>query len=179
MQLNLDWVTLPPLLEEVTNAARALHMAAHPDHDITIKLDLLHLTEPLPRVWADIDRLRYILINLMNNAVTHTLAGEIVISAHAAPDTAPDAVRITVRDTGTGISDEELRYLFEPVQKQPVPQIDFSRGTGLGMPIARLLAMRHGGDITVETAQHVGTTFTLSLPLPEDDPPAYRAARRR
>ncbi len=167
MQLQLDWIALPPLLEEVTNAARALHMTAYPDHELAITLDLLHRTEPLPPVWADIDRLRYILINLMSNAVKFTEAGQVVLSA----DTAGSDVLITVRDTGPGLSEEELRYLFEPFQHQRAPAVDPEDGTGLGLPVARLLAMRHGGDLTVETTPGAGNTFVLRLPIRPDGAP--------
>ncbi|MCD4685070.1 MAG: GAF domain-containing protein, partial [Anaerolineae bacterium] len=166
MQLALQWVTLPPLLEEVTNAARALHMAAYAQHSLEVHLDLMHLTEALPPVWADVDRLRYILINLMSNAVKYTEKGEVVLSASAT-----DAdVLITVRDTGPGIGDDEMRYLFEPFQQQSAPVVT-DQGTGLGLPVARLLAMRHGGDLTVETRMREGTTFTLRLPCHPDGAP--------
>jgi two-component system, sensor histidine kinase LadS len=167
MQLNLQWVTLPPLMEEITNAARALHMAAYSAHHLTIRLDLMHLTDPLPPVWADVDRLRYILINLMSNAVKYTEEGEVVISA-----TATDTdVLITVRDTGPGIGDDEMRYLFEPFGQQSAPVLT-DQGTGLGLAVSRLLAMRHGGDLTVETRLREGTTFTLRLPgTPDGAPP--------
>ena len=161
LQLNLDWVALPPLLEEVTNAARALHMARYPDHELDVRLDLMHLTEPLPPVWADIDRLRYILINLMDNAVKYTEAGEVVLSAEATEE----YVLIHVRDTGPGVSEGQRRYLFEPFQhaRADTASEDIS-GTGLGLPVSRLLAMRHGGDLLVETAVGKGSTFTLRLP---------------
>ncbi len=161
LQLNLDWVELPPLLEEVTNAARALHMARYPDHKLDVRLDLMHLTEPLPPVWADIDRLRYILINLMDNAVKYTEAGEVVMSAEATEE----YVLIHVRDTGPGVSEEQRRYLFEPFQHARTGAAPESvSGTGLGLPVSRLLAMRHGGDLLVETAVGKGSTFTLRLP---------------
>lgn len=166
MQLALQWVTLPPLLEEVTNAARALHMAAYAQHTLEVRLDLMHLTTPLPPVWVDVDRLRYILINLMSNAVKYTEKGEVVLSASAT-----DAdVLITVRDTGPGIGDDEMRYLFEPFQHQSAPVVA-DQGTGLGLPVARLLAMRHGGDLMVETRLREGTMFTLRLPCHPDGAP--------
>ncbi len=161
LQLNLDWVELPPLLEEVTNAARALHMARYPDHELEVRLDLSHLTEPLPRVWADIDRLRYILINLMDNAVKYTEAGEVVMSAEATEE----HVLIHVRDTGPGVSEGQRRYLFEPFQHaRPDTAPQDASGTGLGLPVSRLLAMRHGGDLLVQTAVGRGSVFTLRLP---------------
>ncbi len=167
MQLKLEWVNLPPLLEEVMNATRALHQTGYADHDLALRLDLMHLTEPLPPVWADIDRLRYILINLMGNAVKFTQSGEVVMSA----DFDEERVRIHVQDTGPGIGDVPLRYLFEPFQHQRGKVPPAGKGTGLGLPVSRLLAMRHGGDLTVTSVLHEGSTFTLNLPRHPDGAP--------
>jgi signal transduction histidine kinase len=167
MQLNLQWVDLPPLLAEVMNAARALYQTTYADQPLTLQLDLDHLAEPLPPVWADIDRVRYILINLMSNAVKFTPSGEVVMSA----DFDDQTVRIHVRDTGPGISDDELRYLFQPFQHQRGSTASGGKGTGLGLPVSRLLAMRHGGDLTVESVLHQGSTFTLNLPRRPDGAP--------
>jgi signal transduction histidine kinase/HAMP domain-containing protein len=168
MQLNLQWISLVPLLEEVMNAARALHVAAYPGHDLTLNLDLMHLTEPLPPIWADLERLRYILMNLISNAIKFTESGEVTLSA----DFDADRVYIRVRDTGPGIGDDDRRTLFDPFQQprsQPEPG---DKRTGLGLPVSRLLAMRHGGDLTVESTLHAGSTFTLDLPRrPEGAPP--------
>jgi signal transduction histidine kinase len=168
MQLDLQWVKLTPLLEEVMNAARALHRAAYADHDLTLKLDLTHLTEPLPPVWADIERLRYILMNLISNAIKFTESGDVVLSA----DFDADRVYIHVRDTGPGISDDDRRTLFDPFQhprSAPEPEV---KSTGLGLPVSHLLAMRHGGDLTFDSTLHEGSTFTLNLPRrPEGSPP--------
>ncbi len=162
MQLNYQWVRLTPLLEEIMNAARALHQAGYPDHDLTLRLDLMHLTAPLPPLWADLERLRYMLITLMSNAVKFTPAGEIVLSAYC--DNEDDTIHISVRDTGPGINEDRLRYVFEPFQhKRGEPDTD-ERGTGLGLPVSRLLAMRHGGDLTVTSTLGEGSTFTLTLP---------------
>ena len=167
MQLNLQWVDLPPLLAEVMNAARALYQTTYSDHSLTLRLDLDNLAEPLPPVWADADRLRYILINLMSNAVKFTPSGEVVMSA----DFDDEVIRIRVRDTGPGISEDELRYLFQPFQHQRGSTASGGKGTGLGLPVSRLLAMRHGGDLTVESVLHQGSTFTLSLPRRPDGAP--------
>jgi signal transduction histidine kinase len=129
----------------------------------------MELTEPLPPVWADVDRLRYILINLMDNAVKFTEAGEVVMSAEANAEN----VLIHVRDTGPGVSEGQRRYLFEPFQHALADSApEGASGTGLGLPVSRLLAMRHGGDLLVRTAVGKGSTFTLQLPRrPAGTPP--------
>lgn len=167
LQLKLEWVSLPPLLDEVMNATRALQITAHPDHDLEFHLVMTGM-EDLPPVWADVERLRYILINLTSNAVKFTEQGEVVISA----DYDDDWVRIHVRDTGPGISEDDVRYLFQPFQHQQGSTGLEGRGTGLGLPVSRLLAMQHGGELTVESVLYEGSVFTLNLPRhPEGAPP--------
>jgi signal transduction histidine kinase len=167
MQLDLQWVNLTPLLEEVMNAARALHRAAYADHDLTLTLDLTHLDRPLPPVWADIERLRYILMNLISNAIKFTESGDVVLSA----DFDADRVYLHVRDTGPGIGDDERRTLFDPFQQPRSPAESGGKSTGLGLPVSHLLALRHGGDLTVDTTLHTGSTFTFDLPRHPDGAP--------
>lgn len=167
LQLNRQWLDLYPLLDEVINATRALHQAGFSSHQLAIRLDLSTLNDPLPPVWADIDRLRYILINLSSNAVKFTESGEVVFSA----EFDEKEVRLHIRDTGPGISDDDRRYLFEPFQHQRGSTASEGKGTGLGLPVSRLLAMRHGGDLTVRSAPLQGSVFTLHLPLHPDGAP--------
>jgi signal transduction histidine kinase len=167
MQLNRQWLDLYALLDEVTNATRALYQAGFPGHDLTVRLDLTALKEPLPPIWADIERLRYILINLSSNAVKFTEEGEVVLSA----EFDEKEVRLLIRDTGPGISEDDRRYLFEPFQHQRGSTTSEGKGTGLGLPVSRLLAMRHGGDLTVRSIPRQGSTFTLHLPLHPDGAP--------
>lgn len=163
MELNLSWVEVEPLLDEVMNAARALHQTGYPDHDLDLRLDI---DGALPSVRADLDRLRYILINLLGNAVKFTESGEVVMSATLANG----SLLISVRDTGPGIPDDEQTYLFEPFQHQKGSTASEGKGTGLGLPVARLLALMHGGDLTVISTVHRGSTFTLRLPCPDASP---------
>ncbi len=168
LQLNRQWLDLYALLDEVTNATRALHQAGFSSHQLAVRLDLSALSEPLPPLWADIDRLRYILINLSSNAVKFTEEGEVVISA----EFDDQEVRLNIRDTGPGISEDDRRYLFEPFQHQRGSTASEGKGTGLGLPVSRLLAMRHGGDLTVRSTPRQGSLFTLHLPRrPEGSPP--------
>jgi len=71
----------------------------------------------------------------------------------------PQRMLIRVRDSGSGIALEDLPRLFERFQKG-----SDSRGSGLGLPIARKLVVAHGGDIGVESAPGQGTEVTVSLP---------------
>jgi two-component system, sensor histidine kinase and response regulator len=114
----------------------------------------------LPPVRADADRLRQILLNLAGNAVKFTEEGSVNISATAAPN----GVDLAVRDTGIGIAPEAVSRIFEEFQQIDSPQTRRHGGAGLGLAIARGLAERMGGRISVTSEPGEGSTFTLHLP---------------
>jgi signal transduction histidine kinase len=157
VELRLDAVAIKPLLEEVINASRAVMQTGYPDHQLNLRLDI---ADTLPPLWADLDRTRYILINLMSNAVKFTPSGEVTLSAVSEND----QIVIRVKDTGPGIPDDELAVLFEPFQQERGSTASEGKGTGLGLPVSRMLAQLQGGDLTVETKLNQGSTFTLRLP---------------
>jgi two-component system sensor histidine kinase BaeS len=110
----------------------------------------------LPAIAADPVRIRQVLLNLLANALHHTPAqGVIAVEVEARPQ----RMLIRVRDSGSGIAPEDLPRLFERFQKG-----SDSRGSGLGLPIARKLVLAHGGDIGVESAPGQGTEVTVALP---------------
>jgi len=110
----------------------------------------------LPALEVDPVRIRQVLLNLLANALRHTPAeGEVRVEVEARPQ----RMLIRVRDSGSGIAPEDLPRLFERFQKGTD-----SRGSGLGLPIARKLVLAHGGDIEVESAPGQGTEVTVSLP---------------
>jgi signal transduction histidine kinase len=108
---------------------------------------------------ADPSSLDELVGNLVDNAVRYTPAGGAVT---VEVDSKADAVAITVRDTGPGISPEDLEHIFEPFYRgsaqKNIP------GTGLGLPIVKRIAERHGGRVEVETALGKGTAFRVFLP---------------
>jgi signal transduction histidine kinase len=114
----------------------------------------------LPRLEADPVRLRQILGILVTNALQHTARGGSVRVRCSANGGHPSTAEVTVSDTGTGISAEDLPRVFERFYKSKG-----SRGTGLGLPIARNLVLLHGGEITAESTPGAGTTVRFSLPI--------------
>jgi len=110
----------------------------------------------LPALEVDPVRIRQVLLNLLANALRHTPA-EGVVSVEIQAQ--PRRMLIRVRDSGSGIAPEDLPRLFERFQKG-----SDSRGSGLGLPIARKLVLAHGGDIGIESAVGKGTEVTVSLP---------------
>ena len=115
----------------------------------------------LPAVHVDAVRIRQVLENLVVNALHYTpRSGEIRVTCRAGPGAAGDrGVVVSVRDTGPGISREDLPHVFDRFYKSRD-----SRGSGLGLAIARNLVAAHGGEITVESEPGHGTTFRVALP---------------
>lgn len=134
--------------------------------------------------WLRIDgvRLRQCLANLVSNAVKFTDEGRVTVTARAYPvDGAPGMVEIevVVADTGIGIAPEARARLFEPfAQGDPSIGRRFG-GTGLGLDIARRIARMMQGDITCESAEGAGSTFTLTFRAPVATTPAEATAAAR
>ena len=126
----------------------------------------LRASASLPaRIWGDCLRIRQILSNLVGNAVKFTDEGSITVSVECERRRL-DAVdvRVTVADTGIGISEEELGRLFEPFGQAHATTAQRYGGTGLGLSIALHLSEAMGGSLTVASRPGRGSSFGLSLP---------------
>lgn len=108
-------------------------------------------------------RLSQVLGNLVDNAIKFTESGGISVTIDSGTD---DRVDITVRDTGVGMSAEAQARVFRAFEQADGGTARRYGGTGLGLAICRQLAELMGGGITLDSAPGVGTTITLSLPLP-------------
>ncbi len=131
--------------------------------DIEVVLDL---PDDLWRIEADPGELELALLNLAVNARdAMPNGGRIILSAHNVPATkdAADMVCLRVADTGTGMSDAVASRVFEPFFTTK----EVGRGTGLGLSQVYGFVRSSGGEITVESTEEVGTTFTLCLPRTE------------
>ena len=115
---------------------------------------------------GDRDKTAQILLNLFSNAVKFTPpGGRVTIRTELVP---PSRAVIRVRDTGIGMSPEQVATIFEPFVQFDSRLSRQEKGTGLGMPISRDLARGMGGDLTVESMPGEGTEFVLTL-LTDDD----------
>ena len=132
--------------------------AEHGQDEVTVEAVV---REPLPVVRGDRDRLRQVLVNLIDNAVKYSPPGDRV-SVEA--EQSDSRVVIEVRDRGPGISPEHQRLIFEKFGRANVAA-HAKPGTGLGLFIARSIAEAHGGALEVRSAPGRGATFRLSLPL--------------
>lgn len=112
---------------------------------------------------GDRDRLKQVLLNLVGNAIQYTPQGGDVRMGLARIG---DQARIIVRDTGPGISSEDLPYIFERFYRAEKSRTrSSSPGFGLGLSIAKWIVENHGGTINVESKEGRGTTFAIWLPL--------------
>ncbi|MBI2159277.1 MAG: GAF domain-containing protein [Candidatus Rokubacteria bacterium] len=115
----------------------------------------------MPRLTADRTKVKQILLNLVSNAIKFTSQGRVVVGVVAEPD----AIHLSVADTGTGIRQEDLARLFEPFQQLDNPVARSAGGTGLGLAISKKFVELHGGRIWAESRENQGSTFHFTLPL--------------
>ena len=147
----------PVQIEELVN--RCMLLSRH-------KLDLHHIlvnvfmTSPLPVVQGDIGQLQQCLINLIFNAMDAMPdGGKLEIRADAV--SSGHAVRVLVKDTGTGIATGDLPHIFEPFYTTKKE----GYGVGLGLSTVYGIIEKHGGTVQVESEAGKGTTFILQLPV--------------
>jgi len=119
----------------------------------------------LPPVMGSEDQLRRIFYNLLENAIKYTpCGGQAEMLLRAGPD--PKTIRLVVRDTGPGIAPEHLPHVFERFYRAEagLPRPGLTRGSGLGLSIAKSIVESHGGEMGVSSQLGNGTTFWADLP---------------
>lgn len=112
---------------------------------------------------GDPDRLVQLMLILLDNAVRHTPAGK-RITVEVVPPVA-EVATLVVRDEGEGIAPEHLPHVFDRFYRADGARGRATGGTGLGLAIARVIARRHGGDITVTSEPGRGSEFFVTLPV--------------
>ncbi|MES0826122.1 response regulator [Ruegeria sp. SCP11] len=129
-------------------------------------------------MFADMTRVRQVILNLLSNACKFTENGKITVrAAKSKIDDRPWLV-LDVSDTGIGLTQEQIGKLFEDFSQADSSTTRKYGGTGLGLSISRRLCQMMGGDITVESVVGKGTTFTVKLPFRVEGPSApYTAGR--
>lgn len=121
----------------------------------------LEIDPGLPAVLADPFKIEQILINLLDNAVKYTDAGEVRLLVGREGDSA----RIEVRDTGIGIPEDKLSRVFERFFVVDKSRSRKTGGTGLGLSIVKHMVLLHGGEIDVKSVPGKGSSFIVKLPL--------------
>lgn len=114
-------------------------------------------------IQGDPDRLKQLLLNLVNNAIAYTPeGGSVTLSLHRRPD---GWVRVAVTDTGVGIAPDDLPHIFDRFWRHDKARSRKLGGSGLGLSIAKSIVEAHGGRIAVESEPGKGSTFEVLLPL--------------
>jgi len=116
----------------------------------------------LPAVDVDVERIGQVLSNLLDNSLKHTPSGGVI---RLAAVSASAAVEISVRDSGSGVSPEDLPYIFDRFYRGKQTSSRVKDGSGLGLAISRALVELHRGQISVESEVGQGTTITIRLPI--------------
>lgn len=149
-----------PIDEVIAKSLRSCTPAAE-----IAKVDLVNnASQPLPKVMIDRRRLSKVFVNLIENAIQHSPLGSTVsVDATLVSDSGKRWIDCSVRDTGSGIQDEDRVRIFEPF---------FSKrrgGTGLGLAIAKRIMDEHGGKLIAGNNQGGGACMTARFPAPEQE----------
>jgi len=157
MEWYFDSVNLTEVIHNSVNIVR--NMAQNKGLSIEI-----NISEELPSVWGDRDKLVQVMINLLDNAVKFTKEGRIVVGA----ELVDNQVKLYVSDTGIGIAAENQEFIFGKFNQVGDILTNKPQGSGLGLSICREIVNYHGGRIWVESEVGVGSTFYFTLPIKQE-----------
>ncbi|MFD6158986.1 sensor histidine kinase [Nocardia sp. NPDC060256] len=159
--LEQGQVDLLAVASDAVHSARAMAAAEHPN-GASRRIELeIETGEGTLEVTGDETRLRQVLANLLNNALTHT-PPDASVAVRLTPTA--DEVLLEVADTGPGLPADEADRIFERFYRTDNSRARTSGGTGLGLSIVQALVSAHGGTVDVRSTEGVGTTFTVRLP---------------
>ncbi len=152
LRLHREPTDLTALVRDTLNSLRPQAEQAGVTLEPAIDADL-------PTLEIDPTRTREVLGNLLGNALRHTPVGGEIRVVLSRPS--PDVAQVEVTDSGSGMPAETMSRIFERFYRGPA-----SRGSGLGLPIARELVIAQGGEISANSAEGTGTTVRFTLPIP-------------
>lgn len=152
--LNKEQTALEPFLQRVTNKFGGL--AKEKNIFLSAQMD-----DAETMVYVDEDRLEQVLTNLIDNALRHTPESGSVSVIHEAKE---EVHLIQVKDSGSGIPEEDLPFVFERFYKADKARTRGRAGTGLGLSIAKNIVQAHGGTIKVQSRLGHGTVFFFTIP---------------
>ena len=127
--------------------------------------------DSLPKVWADEDRLKQVVYNLIGNAAKFTDNGGITLKAQVMGT----LIKVLVIDTGRGMTPESQQLLFRKFQQASSSLLtrDSTRGTGLGLYISKMMVASMGGTIALEeSTEDQGSVFSFTIPIATAETPA-------
>jgi PAS domain S-box-containing protein len=153
MQLHLETFPVAPMLEDVVATARPL--AARNGNTLEVVTPAAS-----GALHADLTKVRQMLLNLLSNACKFTNGGTVTLRV----ERNEDVVTFSVRDTGIGMTADQMDRLFEAFAQAEASTASKYGGSGLGLAITRKFAHLMGGDVTVASVPGEGSTFTIRLP---------------
>lgn len=160
LSLSLEPVQLSSLIHEMTDVIRP-QLAAR-----QINIELVNSPDNLLFVKTDRQRLKQVMLNLLNNAIKYNRDGgsiRINVQRQISEEKKPEMVRISITDTGIGISEEFIPKLFIPFERIGADKTTIE-GTGLGLSVVKKLMDAMGGKLGVESKPDLGSTFWIELP---------------
>jgi signal transduction histidine kinase len=160
MEIKREPVAIEPFLRGLANAVKR----SAEDRGISLEVT----SDPaISTVLTDSDKLERILLNLLFNALKFTPAGgKVQVEARREPD----ELVLEVSDTGTGISEEQLPFIFDRFWQADTSSQRKYRGVGIGLALVKELVEIQGGKVAVTSEIGKGTEFTVRLPYPKSDP---------
>ncbi|WP_240675722.1 ATP-binding protein [Ammoniphilus sp. CFH 90114] len=155
IELNKETVQLVPMLDKIVRKFTVVGK----ERNISVRseLDFPYTDEFL----LDLDRMEQVFTNLIDNAVRHTEAGGKVTLFATMKE---QSLYMEVRDTGSGIPEADLPFVFERFYKADKARTRGRSGTGLGLSIVKQIVLAHGGQIAVHSKLGEGTTFSIHIP---------------
>jgi CheY-like chemotaxis protein len=170
LELHLESVSIPPLVEELIGTA-------HPLAESNKNTLSVECPPDIPPIRADAMRVRQIILNLLSNACKFTKAGDIKLRVTTASQGEHQHfVELAVVDTGIGMTPAQMSHLFEEFSQADASTARQYGGTGLGLAITRQLCRMMGGDVTVTSEIGKGSTFAVLLPLVAPSAVAHQEA---
>ncbi|NNL87826.1 MAG: response regulator [Marinicaulis sp.] len=165
-RLHLD--VAPFDLQASIEDVAALSTARAQEKDIEI---IIRFQPDLPtHLSGDGGRIRQIVTNLVGNAVKFTSEGYVLIDVSGVSENDISNFRISVKDTGVGISAEKVEKIFDAFEQADTTTTREFGGTGLGLSISKKLTEAMGGEISVQSVFGKGSTFSIDLSLPVEEP---------
>jgi signal transduction histidine kinase len=158
MEVHIETVPLPPLIQDVLSTVKPL---AEKNDNV---LEVRSLRAPAA-VEADGIRLKQVLLNLLSNACKFTRHGRITLEVESQAENGGSWALFRVKDTGIGMTAEQLARLFQPFTQADGSTSRKYGGTGLGLALSRHFCQSMKGDVTVESQPGAGSAFTVRLPL--------------
>ncbi len=162
IELSPEAFDIAGLIEEVVSMVQPL---------IAKNANVLSINRPpdLGSMYADITKVRQILFNLLSNACKFTEHGTITLNAIREKSGGIERLCLNVRDTGIGMTPEQMENLFQPFSQADIQIARKYGGTGLGLAITKQFCGMMGGEIKVASDYGKGTTFTVTLPFSTSD----------